>query len=118
MKMKTDELKMRVIKFVNNTIDLYIPPTNFFDKLKNSTAKLWVEQNQWRFGKAIEAFGDEDHEIEVDRIMEHYEKTLFENGELRLDVKNMLPNSFEWLKEYLPNKIILFKVDDFRHIFK
>ena len=35
MKMKTDEVKMRVIKFVNNTIDLYLPPTNFFDKIKN-----------------------------------------------------------------------------------
>lgn len=118
MKMKTDEVKMRLIKFVNNTIDLYIPPTNFFDKLKNSTAKLWVEQNQWRFGKAIEAFGDEEHEIDVDRVMEYYEKALFENGELRLDVKGMIPESFAWMKEYLPNKIILFKVDDFKHIFR
>lgn len=116
--MKTDELKLRVIRFVNNTIDLYIPPTNFFDKLKNSTAKLWVEQNQWRFGKAIEAFGDENGEIEVERIMAHYEHSLFENGELKLDVKNMIPDSFEWIKEYLPNKIILFKVDDFKNIFK
>jgi hypothetical protein len=116
--MKTDELKLRVIKFVNNTIDLYIPPTNFFDKLKNSTAKLWVEQNQWRFAKAIEAFGDEHDEIDTDRVMAHYEHSLFDNGELRLDIKSMIPDSFGWLKEYLPNKIILFKVDDFRNIFR
>jgi hypothetical protein len=50
--------------------------------------------------------------------MKYYEQALFENGELRLDVKSMIPESFEWIKEYLPNKIILFKVDDFRHIFK
>lgn len=118
MKMKTDEVKMRVIKFVNNTIDLYLPPTNFFDKIKNSTAKLWVEQNKWRFGKAIEAFGDEDGEVDIDRVKEHYETALFENGELRLDVKSMIPEHFNWMKEYLPNKVILFKVDDFRNIFK
>lgn len=116
--MKTDELKLRIVKFLNNTIDLYIPPTNFFDKLKNSTAKLWVEQNQWRFGKAICAFGNENHEIDVDEIMKYYEHSLFENGEMRLDIKSMIPQQYEWIKEYLPNKIILFKVDDFRNIFK
>jgi len=118
MKMKTDEVKLRIVNFLNNTIDLYIPPSNFFDKLKNSTAKLWLEQNQWRIGKAIEAFGDENHEIEIDSIMNHYEKALFENGEMRLDVKTMIPENMEWIKEYLPNKIILFKVDDFRNIFR
>ena len=118
MKMNVDEVKLRVIKFLNNTIDLYVPPTNLFDKLKNSTAKLWLVQNQWRIGKAICAFGDENHEIEIDDVMKYYEQALFENGELRLDVKSMIPESFEWIKEYLPNKIILFKVDDFRHIFK
>lgn len=118
MKMKTDEIKLRMVKFLNNTIDLYIPPTNFVDKLKNSTAKLWVEQNQWRFGKALNAFGDENDEIEIDEILKHYEHSLFENGEMRLDVKSMIPNNMEWLKDYLPNKIILFKVDDFRNIFK
>lgn len=98
MKMKTDEVKMRVIKFINNTIDLYIPPTNFFDKLKNSTAKLWVEQNQWRFGKAIEAFGDENHEIDVDRVLSHYEHSLFENGEMRLDIKRSITRSIYVVK--------------------
>ena len=98
MKMKTDEVKLRIVNFLNNTIDLYIPPSNFFDKLKNSTAKLWLEQHQWRIGKAIEAFGDENHEIEIDSIMNHYEKALFENGEMRLDVKTMIPENMEWIK--------------------
>ena len=37
---------------------------------------------------------------------------------MRLDIKTMIPQQYEWIKEYLPNKIILFKVDDFRNIFK
>ena len=118
MKMKVDEVKLRIMKFLNDTIDLYVPPTNLFDKLKNSTAKLWLEQNQWRIGNAVCAFGDENHEIEIDTVMKHYEQALFENGELRLDIKSMIPDSFGWMKDFLPNKIILFKVDDFRHIFK
>ena len=65
--MKTDELKLRVKKFLDNTIDLYLPPTNFFDKMKNSTAKLWLDQNMWKLGKAVDAFGDEDGEIDEEK---------------------------------------------------
>lgn len=116
--MKTDEVKLRLLNFVNDTIDIYIPPTNFFDKLKNATAKLWIEQNKYRINKAVDAFGDENNEIDVDKVIECYCNAMFENGELRLDVKNMIPSSFDSIKDYLPNKIILFKEDDFKGIFK
>ena len=116
--MKIDELKIRLHKFVNSTIDLYLPPTTFVDKLANSTAKLWIDQNTWRLNKILDSFGDEHGEIDADDILEHYEKTLFENGELRLDIKSMIPESMHMLKDVLPNKIILFKTEDFRDIFK
>jgi hypothetical protein len=116
--MKIDELKLRLHKFVNNTIDLYLPPTSFMEKLANSTAKLWIDQNAWRLNKVLDSFGDEYGEIDADSILEHYEKTLFENGELRLDIKGMIPESMQLLKDALPNKIILFKTEDFRNIFK
>ena len=66
--MRTDELKLRVKNFIENTIDLYMPPHNFFDKLKNSTAKLWLDQNMWRINKVIDAFGDERSEINIEKI--------------------------------------------------
>lgn len=116
--MKTDEIKLRLAKFINQTVDLYMPPTSFTDKLKNSTAKLWIDQNMWKLHKAIEAFSDQNHEIDINKIMEHYEDALFENGELRLDVKSMLPDNMQWLNDFLPNKIILFKKQDFYDIFK
>lgn len=115
--MKTDEIKLRLNKFANDTIDLYIPPTGFFDKMKNSTAKFWLEQNMWKLGKAVDAFGDENGEIDPERIMAHYENALFENGELKLDIKSMIPPQYEWLKEYLPNKIVLFKKEDLHNLF-
>lgn len=116
--MRTDEIKLRVKTFLNNTIDLYMPPTNFFDKMKNSTAKLWLDQNMWRINKVVDAFGDEHHDIDVEKIKEYYINTIFENGEMRLDIKSMIPTQYDWLKEYLPNKIVLFKVDDFNNIFE
>ena len=86
--------------------------------MKNSTAKLWLEQNSWMLFKAIDAFGDEHHEIDIDKVLNHYESSLFENDELRLDVKTIIPQQYEWIKDYLPNKIILFKKDDLRNIFR
>jgi hypothetical protein len=67
--------------------------------------------------KAVESFGDENQEIDIETILKHYEQSLFENGELRIDIKTMIPSQFEWVKDYLPNKIILFKTDDLKHIF-
>ena len=116
--MKTDEVKLRIRNFIHNTIDLYVSPTNFFDKMKNSTAKLWVDQNIYKLNKAIDAFSDENDEIDENKVLEYYEKALFENGELKLDIKSMIPSQYDWLKEYLPNKLILFKTDDLRRIFK
>lgn len=29
-----------------------------------------------------------------------------------------IPQQYEWIKDYLPNKIILFKKDDLRNIFR
>lgn len=116
--MKTDEMKLRIHKFLNDTIDLYMPPNGFIDKMKNSTAKLWLEQNSWMLFKAIDAFGDENHEIDTDKVLSIYEDSLFENGELRVDVKTIIPQQYEWLKDYLPNKIILFKKDDLKNIFR
>ena len=86
--------------------------------MKNSTAKLWLEQNSWMLFKAIDAFGDEHHEIDIDKVLNHYESSLFENDELRIDVKSIIPQQYEWIKDYLPNKIILFKKDDLRNIFR
>lgn len=114
--MKIDEIKLKIKNFINDTLDLYFPPTNFFDKLKNATAKLWVEQNTWRLNKILEAFADEHHEIDGEKIIEMYEDVLFENGELKVNVKEIIPENMGWINEYLPNKIILFKKEDLHKI--
>ena len=66
--MKIDEVKLRINQFVQGTIDLYMPPTNFIDKMKNATAKLWVDQNMWKLYKAIDNFGDQNDEIDIESV--------------------------------------------------
>ncbi len=116
MKLKIDAVKLKIHHFINDTIDLYIPPISFIDKMKNSTAKLWVSQNIWKLNKALEAFGDQNQEIDVDKVIDLYSDTLFEEDELKLDVKSMIPPQYDWLNAYLPNKIILFKKEDLKFL--
>lgn len=117
MKMKIDEVKLRINQFIQGTIDLYMPPTNFFDKMKNATAKLWVDQNIWKLYKALDSFGDQYGEIDIEKVMSYYEDALFENNEFKVDIKTMIPKQYEWINEYLPNKVILFKKEDLIQIF-
>jgi hypothetical protein len=117
MKMKVDEVKLRINQFINGTIDLYIPPTSLFDKMKHATAKLWVDQNMWRIYNIIDKFGDQNGEIDIEKVLSYYEDVLFEHDELRLDIKSMIPKEYTWINEYLPNKIIVFKKEDLNYLF-
>lgn len=115
--MKIDEVKLRINQFIMGTIDLYMPPTSFLDKMKHATAKLWVEQNMWKLYNILDAFGDKCGEIDADKVMELYGESLFENDELRIDIKQMIPKQYEWINEFLPNKIIVFKKEDLKYLF-
>lgn len=110
--MKIDEMKLRIINFADNTIDLYIPPTGFLDKMKNSTIKLWAHQNAWRLNKILDAFKDENGEIDPHNVLDCYENCLFENGEFRLDIRKMMPEEYSSIISMLPNKIVLFRKED------
>lgn len=116
--MKTDEIKLRMVKFAEETIDLYVPANGFFDKLKNSTMKLWVHQNAWRLNKILDAFSDQNGEINGREVISEYENTLFENGEFRLDVKKMIPEEYSTISEILPDKIVIFRKEDLHKLFR
>jgi hypothetical protein len=96
--MNVDEIKLRLHRFLNNTIDLYLPPVGFFDKMKNSTAKLWVDQNMWKLDSILDQFADQNHYIDVQKVKTMYENVLFENDELRLDVHELLPEGMDNVK--------------------
>lgn len=116
--MKTDEIKLRIANFLENTIDLYLPLDSVSNKLLNATAKLWVSQNLYKIGDILSAFGDKNDDIDTEKVKHIYEEALFENGNFNIDIKAILPDSMGFIKQILPDKIIAFTKDDLYKIFE
>jgi hypothetical protein len=107
--MRKEELKYSITQYVNQLINDVLPESGILGKLSNRTAKYWVEQNQWRLDEILSVFTDKDECIDTEKLAEMYEDALFENGELRLSLKEIAPES---VKAMLPDKIMIFKKDD------
>lgn len=115
--MKVDEVKLRMKKFIFNTIDMVFPREQFSNKIKNATARYWVDQNIYRLDSVLNAFADKNNEINIDLLVNTYEDTLFENGDLKLDIKKIIPQDFDYLRGLFPDKLIIFKKEDLYNIF-
>ena len=107
--MRKEELKYSIKQYVLQLINDVLPESGILGKLGNRTAKYWVEQNQWRLDEILSVFTDKDECIDTKKLAEMYEDVLFENGELRLSLKEIAPDS---VKSMLPDKIMIFKRDD------
>lgn len=108
--MKKEEFEYRIKTYVFNLIDTIMPMDGLLDRVKNATAKYWVEQNQWRLDEIVSVFTDKDGCIDEQCLMKHYENVLFENDELRLSLKGIVPENYQ---QFLPDKVILFKKEEF-----
>ena len=107
--MRKEELKYSITQYVHQLINDVLPESGILSKLGNVTAKYWVEQNQWRLDEILAVFTDKDECIDTKKLAAMYENVLFENGELRLSLKEVAP---EGVKAMLPDKIMIFKRDD------
>lgn len=107
--MRKEELKYSITQYVHQLINDVLPESGILSKIGNVTAKYWVEQNQWRLDEILSVFTDKDGCIDTEKLAEMYEDVLFENGELRLSLKEIAPDG---VKAMLPDKIMIFKKDD------
>ena len=107
--MRKEELEYNIKQYVLQLINDVLPENGLLSKLGNRTAKYWVEQNQWRLDEILSVFTNKDGCIDTEKLAEMYEDVLFENGELRLSLKEIAP---EGVKAMLPDKIMIFKKDD------
>jgi hypothetical protein len=107
--MRKEELEYSIKQYVLQLINDVLPENGILGKLSNRTAKYWVEQNQWRLDEILSVFTDKDDCIDTKKLAEMYEDVLFENGELRLSLKEIAPDS---IKAMLPDKTMVFKRDD------
>ena len=111
--MRKEELKYSITQYVNQLINDVLPESGILGKLSNVTAKYWVEQNQWRLDDILSVFTDKDECIDTEKLAAMYENVLFENGELRLSLKEIAPDS---IKSMLPDKTMIFKRDDLHRL--
>lgn len=107
--MKKDALEYNIKKYVYQLIDDIMPDKGFLGKIENRTAKYWVEQNQWRLDDILSVFMDKDECIDENHLIDYYKDVLFENGELRLSLTDLVGDRY---KNMIPNKVVLFKEDD------
>lgn len=107
--MKKEEFEYRITNCVCELIDDIIPGETFLGKVKNATAKYWVEQNMWRLDEIVSTFTDRNNDIDETNLVKTYENVLFEEGELRVVIKDIVPEKFQ---NILPDKVILFKKED------
>ena len=111
--MRKEELKYSITQYVHQLINDVLPESGILSKLGNVTAKYWVEQNQWRLDEILSVFTDKDECIDIEKLAAMYEDVLFVNGELRLSLKEVAPDS---VKAMLPDKTMIFKRDDLHRL--
>lgn len=107
--MKKEELSYNIKKYVHKLIDDILPQDSLIGKIENRTAKYWVEQNQWRLNKILSSLTDENEELDPNQLVEQYKEVLFEEGELRLSIREIIPDAY---KDLIPDKVILFTIED------
>ena len=112
--MKKEEIEYNIKKYVYKLIDDMITEDSILGKIENRTAKYWVQQNQWRLDKILSSLVDENGSLDPNPLVEQYKEALFEEGELRLSIKDIVPEVY---KEIVPDKIVLFTVDDLYQLF-
>lgn len=109
MTMRKEELIYNIKKYVYQLIDDVMPEKGLLGKIENRTAKYWVEQNQWRLDDILSVFTNKDGCIDGHQLVDMYKDVLFENGELRISLVDLVGDNY---KSLMPDKIILFREDD------
>lgn len=113
--MKTEELKLRIVKSVNDLIDVYYADNDFVDKMINSTLKILVQKNTDKIDGFLKMFQDANGEIDAEMIINAYAEQ-FSDGGIRFDIKEFVDSDF--LKGFLPDKFLLIGKDDILKILK
>ena len=107
--MKASEVKKKLIGFANGLIDTYFSSTSLSDKMINSTLKIIVKQNSYRADNVLKLFADEKGEIDMKEIVYEYAEKIGDSG-ITFDLRDYVNNDF--MKQYLPNKVLIIKKDD------
>lgn len=111
--MKAHEFKLKVVKSLNDLIDVYFGSNKLNEKFINATLKFLVKQNANKYDNIISMFVDENGEIDIYTMADYYVDIIGEEG-IRFDLKKYINN--EQIKSLIPDKILVLKKDDIMNI--
>ena len=106
--MKVSEFKIKIINWLNRTIDTYFGSDNISDKFLNATLKILVTQNQNKYDDILNVFADENGEIDEELIVDKYSEAIG-NGFI-FDIRDYIKNDL--IRSMLPNKALKITRDD------
>jgi hypothetical protein len=116
--MKIEQLKMNVDTFILNNINNLFPNNNLTNKLLNSTVKIIYNQKRYMIYNFVDLLGDENGNVDSEKIMNEFETNLFEDGNIKIHIDEVL-NYFgvKNIPDFLSNKILIFNKEEIKSIF-
>ena len=115
MKIKTSELKLKLLKGGTDLIDIYFAGNGPSDKIINATVKIILNQNINKFDDFFELFADKEGYIDTDMMISEYSKA-FGTDKIILDLRDYINN--DMVRKLLPDKALAIKIDDIVNILK
>lgn len=113
--MKPIEVKLKLVNSVNHLIDTYFGMPTVTEKMINATLKIIVKQNAYKVDDILKMFTDKDGEINPNDILIEYANLIGDEGVV-IDIKQYVNDDF--LKQLLPNKILILKRDDILNLMR
>lgn len=114
--MKVDEIKLNVVTYINNLLKQMWDSNNLLDRLKIATVEYWIHQNTWKLDDILNKFVDRNGEIDIREAIDFFSNSIFDaNGQFTLNLRDSFKNNA--LKDYIPDKIVVFTRNDINNIF-
>lgn len=114
--MKVDEIKLNVVTYINNLLKQMWNSNNLLDRLKIATVEYWIHQNTWKLDDILNKFVDRSGEIDIREAIDFFSNSIFDaNGQFTLNLRDSFKDNA--LKDYIPDKIVVFTRNDINNIF-
>lgn len=107
--MKTSEFKLRIVKAIDDLVDVYFGEDNIIDNMTNSTLKLMIQINADKMDDVLALFADKDGEIDANTIINAYADNIGENG-VSFNIKQYVKNDL--IRSLLPDKTLIISKED------
>ena len=111
--MKTHEFKLKVVKGLNDLIDVYFGSKNLNERFINATLKFLVKQNSNKYDNILSMFSDENGEIDIYTMTDYYVEVIGDEG-IKFDLKKYITN--DTIRSIIPDKVLVLKKEDIMNL--